>query len=147
MAAKTSDYNCYLDLDGTMQKPNISNKLNCTKGLFGSGRLEPDVLEPFLHLLCVGEPTLPRPHSQCQMFKYSRKRHRFDLTNLRKDTIWRIQDLTSNIQIFEFDRVKMPFTGGSIDAPHLSLRTPTVHARNEERVAAWKTKESQNACN
>src|SRR5204863_7659438 len=46
----------------------------------------------------------------CQMFEYSRTNRGFDLTNLWRHTVWQIHDLTSNIRIFGFDRVKIPFT-------------------------------------
>ena len=47
----------------------------------------------------------------CQIFEYSRLNHGFDSTNLWRCTVRQIPDSTSNIRIFGFDRVKIPFTG------------------------------------
>ena len=44
------------------------------------------------------------------MFEYLRTNHGFDSTNLWRCTVWQIQDSTSNIRIFGFDRVRIPFT-------------------------------------
>ncbi len=45
-----------------------------------------------------------------QIFEYSRTNHGFDSTNLWTHMVWQIHDSSSNIRIFRFDRVKMPFT-------------------------------------
>src|SRR5271169_6238915 len=45
-----------------------------------------------------------------QMFEYSRTNQGFDSTNLWRHMIRRIHDSASNIRIFGFDRIKMPFT-------------------------------------
>jgi len=53
-----------------------------------------------------------------QMFEHSRMNHGFDSTNLwRRIMVWQIHDSTSNIRIFGFDRVKIPFTDLGIAAP------------------------------
>ena len=71
-----------------------------------------------------------------QMFEYSRMNHGFDSTNLWRCMVWQIHDLTSNIRIFEFDRVKIPFTGDPQfrDPPNAATRSSNVAAQRHLRI-------------
>jgi hypothetical protein len=64
--------------------------------------------------------------SVCQIFEYLTINRGFDSTNLWRHMVWQIHDLTSNIRIFGFDRVKMPFTDNGF---HQSIRW-NLHKRN-----------------
>src|SRR5271170_701227 len=61
--------------------------------------------------ICITTLALPIRRT----FEYSRTNQRFDSTNLWRHMIRRIHDSASNIRIFGFDRIKMPFT----DVNHL----------------------------
>ena len=59
---------------------------------------------------------------------------RFDSTNLWRCTVWQIHDSTSNIRIFEFDRVKIPFTESGFGIPTLNLAISTTR---RSLLQAW----------
>src|SRR5271170_7816839 len=56
--------------------------------------------------ICITTLALPIRRT----FEYSRTNQGFDSTNLWRHMIRRIHDSASNIRIFGFDRIKMPFT-------------------------------------
>src|SRR5271170_4130699 len=62
-----------------------------------------------------------------RMFEYSRTNQGFDSTNLWRYMIRRIHDSATNIRIFGFSRIKMPFT---VTSSHSALSQGTRSRRD-----------------
>src|SRR5271170_8066171 len=66
-----------------------------------------------------------------RIFKYSRTNQGFDSTNLWRRMIRRIHDSASNIRIFGFDRIKMPFTA---NRGQIWIQDTSTHAEMREKA-------------